>query len=173
MEIIIKKLEEIKPYVGNPRVNSEAVSKVAESIKLFGMKQPIVIDSAGVIIAGHTRYEALKSLKSKTAPCIVAKDLTKDQAKAYRLVDNKAGELATWNTHLLAIEIEDIEIDLTFFGFDDTCDGAPPSIEKSELRPYRKVHYLVSFDINHNDSFLEILDKVREIEGVEIESTLN
>lgn len=62
-EIIIKSLDEIKPYENNPRNNDEAVDKVAESIRQFGFKQPIVIDKDGVIVAGHTRYKAALKLE--------------------------------------------------------------------------------------------------------------
>ena len=75
-EITEKPISEIKPYPGNPRINDRAVSYVAESIKEFGMKVPLVLDREGVIIAGHTRLEALKSLGAETAPCVIADDLT-------------------------------------------------------------------------------------------------
>lgn len=94
MDVIEKKLGEIKPYENNPRKNDDAVDAVAASIKEFGFKVPIVIDSNGVIVAGHTRYKAAKKLKLKTVPCIEANDLTDDQIKAFRLADNKVSELA-------------------------------------------------------------------------------
>lgn len=94
MNIVNKKLSEIKPYDKNPRRNDEAVKYVAESIKSFGFKVPIIIDSNGVIVAGHTRYKAAKKLKLKDVPCIIADDLTDDQVKAFRLADNKVAEKA-------------------------------------------------------------------------------
>ena len=71
MKVIEKKLSEIKPYENNPRNNEDAVQYVANSLKKFGWKQPIVIDKDGVIVAGHTRYAAAKQLGMKTAPCVI------------------------------------------------------------------------------------------------------
>lgn len=119
MQIILKKLFEISPYQNNPRKNDQAVEAVANSIREFGFKVPIVIDKNGEIIAGHTRYKAAKKLKLKEIPCIVANDLTEEQIKAFRLADNKAGELAEWDMEMLDIELEGIaEIDMEQFGFD-------------------------------------------------------
>lgn len=94
MDIVNKRLDMIKPYGKNPRKNDEAVKYVAESIKQFGFKVPIIIDCDGVIVAGHTRYKAAKKLKMETVPCIVADDLTDEQIKAFRLADNKVAEKA-------------------------------------------------------------------------------
>ncbi len=82
-------IEDIKPYEKNPRKNDDAVEYVANSIKEFGSKVPIVIDKQNVIVAGHTRYKASKQLGLKEVPCIVADDLTDEQIKAYRLADQK------------------------------------------------------------------------------------
>lgn len=95
MNVQMKRLDEIRPYKNNPRKNDQAVDAVAESIREFGFRQPIVIDKNGVIIAGHTRYKAAKSLGLTEVPCEIASDLTDEQAKAYRLADNKSGELAS------------------------------------------------------------------------------
>ena len=124
MNIVNIKVEEIKPYEQNPRFNDHAVEKVANSIKEFGMKQPIVIDENNVIIAGHTRLKALQKLGVDKAPCIIASDLTADQARAYRLADNKTNEFAEWDFELLQVELEEFEdLDISFnmvdFGFED------------------------------------------------------
>jgi hypothetical protein len=119
MEIVQKKLDEIKPYEKNPRNNDSAVDYVANSIKEFGFKVTIVIDKDGIIVAGHTRYKASKKLGLKTVPCVVADDLTDEQIKAYRLADNKVSEQADWNIDLLTEELSDIiDIDMVDFGFD-------------------------------------------------------
>ena len=94
MNIVEKNIADIKPYEKNPRKNDGAVDAVANSIKEFGFKVPVVIDSAGVIICGHTRYKAAQKLGIDTVPCVVADDLTEEQIKAYRLADNKVAELA-------------------------------------------------------------------------------
>lgn len=112
-------IKSIRPYEKNPRRNDEAVDAVAASIREFGWQQPIVVDKDGVIIAGHTRYKAAKKLKCDTVPVVVADDLTEDQVKAYRLADNKTGELAEWDTALLGEELAELaDFDMSQFGFD-------------------------------------------------------
>ena len=101
MDIVEKRIDEIRPYENNPRFNDEAVEYVAESIKQYGWKQPIVVDVSGVIIAGHTRYKAAKLLGMDTVPVLVASDLTADQVKAYRLADNKVSDFSQWDNKLL------------------------------------------------------------------------
>ena len=119
MDIKELKLSDVKPYEKNPRKNDNAVKYVAESIKEFGFKVPIVIDRNGVIVAGHTRYKAAKQLKMKTVPCLVADDLTDEQVRAFRLADNKVAEQAEWDVDLLDEELADIlDIDMSMFGFD-------------------------------------------------------
>jgi len=118
MEIKMIKVDDLKPYENNPRFNDEAVELVANSIKEFGFKVPIVIDKNGVIVAGHTRYKASLELGLKEVPCIIADDLTEEQIKAFRLADNKVSEKASWNYDLLNIELEDIlDINMEDFGF--------------------------------------------------------
>lgn len=136
MEIIIKKLEEIKPYEKNPRKNDVSVDKVAASIKEFGFKVPIVIDKDGVIVTGHTRYKAAKKLEMTEVPCIMAADLTEEQIKAYRLADNKAGEDSTWDWDLLEEELDDIlNINMEDFGFDLSIDEAVAEIVEDDFIP--------------------------------------
>lgn len=120
MKIVEKKLSDITPYENNPRINDDAVPAVAESIKAFGWKQPIVIDSNNVIVAGHTRYKAAEKLGLAKVPCIVADDLTPEQVEAFRLADNKTAEAASWDMEKLQKELENIvTIDMSLFGFDE------------------------------------------------------
>lgn len=105
----------VKPYEKNPRKNDKAVDGVAESIKQFGFKQPIVIDKNGVIVAGHTRYKAALKLGLDTVPCVRADDLTQKQIKAYRILDNKLNELASWDFETLGEELETFEFDFEPF----------------------------------------------------------
>lgn len=117
-EIIQKNTSDLIPYERNPRVNDNAVDKVANSIREFGFKSPIIIDEHNVIICGHTRLKAAKKLGLKEVPVIVARDLTDEQIKAYRLVDNKVSELAEWNEELLKLELGELG-DLREFGFEE------------------------------------------------------
>jgi ParB-like chromosome segregation protein Spo0J len=120
MNIIEKKLKDLKEYENNPRHNEGAIDAVASSIKEFGFKVPIIIDGNGIIIAGHTRKKAAEKLGLKTVPCIVADDLTPEQARAFRLADNKVGELADWDFEKLEAELIAMEADFNMedFGFD-------------------------------------------------------
>lgn len=118
MDIVSLKLSELHPYENNPRQNDDAVDAVAASIKEFGFKVPIVVDKNNVIVAGHTRYKAAKKLNLKTVPCVVADDLSEEQVNAFRLADNKTGELALWDDEKLAQELAGIaNIDMEQFGF--------------------------------------------------------
>lgn len=118
MQIIEKKLDELREYENNPRNNENAVAAVAASIKEFGFKVPIVVDAAGVIIAGHTRAKAAAQLGLATVPCIVADDLTDEQIRAFRLADNKTGELAGWDFEKLENELAELTgMDMSAFGF--------------------------------------------------------
>ena len=129
MKIIMKNVEELIPYENNPRNNDNAVDYVANSIKEFGFKVPIVIDSNGVIVTGHTRLKAAEKLGMDKVPCIVADDLTDDQIKAFRLADNKVGEIATWDFPKLEMELDDITIEMTDFGFDETDLLSPSAFD--------------------------------------------
>lgn len=113
------KITELKPYENNPRHNDAAVDKVAESIKQFGFKVPIVVDKDLVIVCGHTRLKAAEKLGLEKVPCVVADDLTDDQIKAFRLADNKTAEFAEWDVDKLVEELDELtNFDMMAFGFD-------------------------------------------------------
>lgn len=150
MEVKSMSIDDIKPYENNPRDNDDAVDSVANSIKEFGWQQPIVVDKDMVIIVGHTRYKAAKKLGMDKVPVVVASSLTPEQVKAYRLADNKVGELADWDMEKLNTELDGIEdIDMSEFGFegldnleklddledakDDDFDEEPPEEPKSKM----------------------------------------
>lgn len=110
------------PYENNPRINDYAVKKVLGSIEEFGFRNPVLVDKDMVIIAGHTRREAaiLKGLKE--IPYIICDDLTPEQVKAYRIADNKLGELAVWDEEKLKeelIDLQEVDIELEVLGFTD------------------------------------------------------
>jgi len=122
MKVQWRDISTIIPYAQNPRVNSHAVDAVAASIREFGFQQPIVVDKDGVIIVGHTRYLAAIKLGLRKVPVLVALDLTPEQAKAYRIADNKTGELADWDEDRLAqelAELQGLDIDLDLLGFSE------------------------------------------------------
>ena len=142
-KITMMALEDIKPYENNPRFNDNAVEAVANSIKEFGFKVPIVVDKNNVIVNGHTRYKASQKLGLKQVPVIVADDLTEKQIKAFRIADNKTSDLADWNMALLGEEIQLIDdVDFTDFGFNElelmmlTEDIEPEDFDKDIIDEY-------------------------------------
>jgi hypothetical protein len=119
-EIIYKDINDLAPYDWNPRDNANAVKNVAASIAAFGFLVPCVIDNDNILIAGHTRVEAAKSLGIDEVPCIIASDLTPEEAIAFRLIDNKVSEQAKWDFELLAGEMQKLDglgLDFTQFGW--------------------------------------------------------
>ena len=122
MNIEMWEIDRVKPYDKNPRRNDKAVDAVAKSIQTYGWRQPIVVDKDGVIIVGHTRWKAALKLGLKTVPVHVAADLTPQQARAYRLADNRTNETAEWDIDLLPIELGELReggTDLKLLGFTD------------------------------------------------------
>lgn len=118
MNITMKKLSEITPYDNNPRQNEKAIEVVANSIKEFGFKTPIVVDKFNIIINGHTRYKAALKLGLTEAPVVVADKLSPEQVKAYRIMDNRTSELAEWDVELLLGELKDLEEEFNVQNFD-------------------------------------------------------
>ncbi len=136
MKIEQWELARITPYPGNPRQIDAAVDAVAESIRQFGFRQPIVVDTEGVIICGHTRYKAAQKLGLEKVPVHVAKDLSPEQIRAYRIADNKTAELATWDYELLPIELsalQGMDFDLGLLGFsqDELAKLLDPACRKA------------------------------------------
>ena len=122
MRIELRNLSDITPYEHNPRKNGAAVDAVAASLREYGFCQPVVVDADGVIIAGHTRYKAAMKLGLAKVPVHVATDLSAEQVRAYRLADNKTGELATWDFEILPIELAALQeagYDLDVLAFDE------------------------------------------------------
>ena len=171
MEIVNKNIEEIKMYENNPRNNDGAVEYVANSIKEFGFKVPIVLDKNNIIVAGHTRYKAAKLLNITEIPCIIADDLSDEQVKAFRLIDNKAAELASWDIDLLNLELENIkDIDMELFDFqisnildnvvDDEYEVELPEDPKTKNGNIYKLgnHYLMCGDSTNAEDVKKLMN---------------
>jgi len=168
-------LDEIVPYDNNPRLNDDAVAKVAASLAQYGWQQPIVVDEEGVIIVGHTRLKAAYSLGMTHAPVHVAV-LSADDARAYRIADNRTGAEAEWAFPKLVHELrllEDSGYDLGLTGFDAfeltplmATDWSPPPVtepEGPEPAPSESGH--VTFGPDQWESVLELVEKVRATVG--------
>ena len=135
MNIVMKKITELKEYENNPRNNETAIDAVANSISEFGFKVPIIITKDNVIVTGHTRLKASIKLNLLEVPCIVADDLTEEQIKAFRLADNKTAEIAGWDFSKLEEELSTIEMDMAQFGFEELEDEVPDNATDDDFDP--------------------------------------
>lgn len=166
LNIEYRSIESVFPYEKNPRNNEEAVSAVAESIKEFGFKIPIVITGDNVIVAGHTRLKAAKQLGMTEVPCIIADDLTEEQIKAFRLADNKSAEIATWDEELLQEELSGIlNIDMKLFGFEEgETDFADEVVDDTYTMKTNIPQYEITGEC---PTISEMLDKEKSKELIE------
>ena len=143
MQITMMNIADIRPYERNPRHNEEAVDAVARSIREFGFRNPVILDKDNVIVAGHTRVLAAKSLGMTEVPCVVAEDLTPEQVRAFRIADNKTAEIAEWDYELLPVELRELQtdgFDLSLLGFDTTeleklLSDAKDEVAEGETEP--------------------------------------
>lgn len=134
MEIKYLPVTDLKPYENNPRINDDAVEIVASSIAEFGFKVPVVLDADNVVVCGHTRLKAAKLLGIDKIPCVIAKDLSEEQIKAFRLVDNKTQELAEWDWNIIFDELDLIQsIDMNKMGFEQFLDDDKGQLKERKL----------------------------------------
>ncbi len=161
-------LGEIKPYEKNPRKNEKAVEAIANSIKQFGFKVPIIIDTNNVIVTGHTRLKAAEKLKLNKVPCVRADDLTEKQIKAFRLADNKVSEIAEWDYDLLDEELASIgdDLDMDVFGFlKDDESNFVEDLANNEYGTTSKgdgSHFAVTFTFEKKHE-KKVLDYIRKV----------
>jgi len=174
MKITLRNLSEITPYHNNPRKNAAAVKAVAASIQQFGARQPIVVDSADIIIIGHTRRLAALQLGMTTFPVHVATDLTPAQVKALRIADNKTNELAEWDLDLLRTELEELQTldyDLDALGL-DFSDVADDIIQNAELEPPPKSRFDILVVCPDEQTQARTLERLMS-EGLECQSIIS
>ena len=173
MNIQEMEIAKIIPYINNPRKNLN-IDKVASSIKEFGFQQPIVIDEENIIIVGHTRFEAAKKLGLEKVPVTIAK-LSKNQAKAYRIADNRLNQDASWDTKLLNLEFNDLigdNYNLDHLGFtNDELDNLflkdekeseeelnPDDFPDEEISDVKMVQ--IFFNKENDEKFRQAIDKI-------------
>lgn len=152
IKIIEKAVADLVPYENNARINGQAVDAVANSIREFGFKNPIIIDKGNVIIAGHTRLLAAIRLGIDKVPCIIADDLSDEQIKAFRIADNSTAQLADWDLEKLNAELADIDMDMSLFGLDE------------QMKEIEKEFDLLD-DIDDSGNHSNVNDKVLVIDG--------
>ena len=136
MDIVDMPIEQIKPYKKNPRKNEKAVPEVVKSIKEFGFRQPLVVDSSMVLIVGHTRLLAAKELGLAKVPVHIASTLTPAQVRAYRIADNRSHDRSEWDVTLLNEELGELfEMDEKFdIEFMDFGDFGPGEEKEKEIK---------------------------------------
>ena len=179
LEIVYVAVEKIKPYANNPRINKKAVEKVMKSIQAYGFKVPCVLDKNYLLITGHTRWEAAKRLKMKRIPCIIASDLNKAKADAFRIADNKVAEYSTWDMtklkeELSKIQLEDIDFDdmgfdndfsIEKFGLLDMPEGSDGDEGESETEKYSTKTNIPQYEIQGlNIKLSDCIDKQKYVE---------
>ena len=179
LEIVYVAVEKIKPYANNPRINKKAVEKVMKSIQAYGFKVPCILDKNYLLIAGHTRWEAAKRLKMKRIPCIIASDLNKAKADAFRIADNKVAEYSTWDMtklkeELSKIQLEDIDFDdmgfdndfsLEKFGLLDMPEGSDGDEGEIETEKYSTKTNIPQYEIQGlNIKLSDCIDKQKYVE---------
>ena len=179
LEIVYVAVEKIKPYANNPRINKKAVEKVMKSIQAYGFKVPCVLDKNYLLITGHTRWEAAKRLKMKRIPCIIASDLNKAKADAFRIADNKVAEYSTWDMtklkeELSKIQLEDIDFDdmgfdndfsIEKFGLLDMPEGYDGDEDGAEVEKYSTKTNIPQYEIQGlNIKLSDCIDKQKYVE---------
>ena len=179
LEIVYVAVEKIKPYANNPRINKKAVEKVMKSIQAYGFKVPCVLDKNYLLITGHTRWEAAKRLKMKRIPCIIASDLNKAKADAFRIADNKVAEYSTWDMtklkeELSKIQLEDIEFDDMGFdndfsierlGLVEMYEGSDGDEDGTEIEKYSTKTNIPQYEIQGlNIKLSDCIDKQKYVE---------
>ncbi len=133
MNLITIEIDDIYPYERNARKNDDAVDAVAESIRQCEYIAPIVVDENHVILAGHTRWKALKKLGRTDAECVVKAGLSDEQKRKYRLLDNKTAELSEWDFDLLSDELDGLDFDGFDFGFELLEEDSSEIVEDEAL----------------------------------------
>lgn len=177
MEIRNISIKDLIPYDRNTKKHDKTqINNVAESIKKYGFVQPIVIDKDNVVVIGHCRLLAAKKLKMKEVPCVCVDDLTEEQVKALRIVDNKSNE-SEWDFDILSDELAELELsDFSFdFGIDDEEENEINEeihTTERELEPYKYIHYLVTIETNEHDRYVDILKTIEEM-GATVKMTRN
>ena len=152
MKIIQKNANELIPYEKNAKKHDETqIKNVAESIKQYGFVQPVVVDKDNVIVIGHCRVLAAKQLNMETVPCVIADNLTEDEVRAYRLVDNKSRELSEWNFDRLEYEytrLAESGVNLEEFGFNINTEEV---VEKENATKEQGINDCEEFDLDDFD----------------------
>ncbi len=170
-------IEKLNHYENNSKIHTkQQIEHIANSIKEFGFNDPIgIAGENNIILEGNGRIEAAKLLGIKSLPCIRLDHLSQEEREAYVIAHNAVNLETGFDDGILFKELRNLQdFDFTDFGIDvDKYLKTCVRVQKRMLKPSKKVHYLISLDINQNDEILGWLNKIAKIKGVEIESTTN
>lgn len=176
-------IDDLKPHLFNAKIHTEEqVEQIKKSIKEFGFNDPIAVCN-NEIVEGNGRYYAAKQLGINTVPIVRLDNLNDEQRIAYGLVHNKLTMNTGFEDSLLKIEFESIEnINMSDFDFDlnfcdefeeDESEAIREKFDKEELRPFDKVHYLITAPIGMNDLIIDSIFALKDLEGVDVKTTAN
>jgi len=170
-------IDKLTPYKDNSKIHTkQQIEHIANSIKEFGFNDPLgIAGEDNVVLEGNGRIEAAKFLGMAELPCVRLDHLAEEERRAYVIAHNALNLETGFDDGKLLAELEKLQsFDLKNFGLDtEKFFATLDKLQERVLKPYSRVHYLISLDINDNDKILEILESVRKIGGVQIESTAN
>lgn len=170
-------IENLTPYVGNSKIHTAAqIKHIANSIKEFGFNDPLAIAGANnTVLEGNGRIQAAKLLGFTVLPCIRLDHLSADEQRAYIIAHNALNLETGFDESVLLQELQELrQFDFNDFGVEtEKYITSLERLQKKELRPYSKVHYLISLDINNNDKIAGIIKQISKMEGVEVDSSLD
>ena len=157
-------VKDLIPYEKNTKKHDDVqINNVAESIKQYGFVQPIVIDKNNVVVIGHCRLLAAKKLKMADVPCVCVEDLTEEQVKALRIVDNKSNE-SPWDFDFLADELADLDLSDFDFDFGIDTDAEEEAFDESDLdEEVKKENVIVSINCNNVNDYEEIKERLQNL----------
>lgn len=170
-------IKKLNYYENNSKIHTkEQIEHIANSIREFGFNDPLgIAGEDNIILEGNGRIEAAKLLGMEKLPCVKLDHLSKEEQQAYVIAHNSLNLETGFDDGILFQELKRLqEFDFTDFGIDvDKYLKTCIRVQKRLLKPIKKVHYLISLDVNKNDQIAHLIDRIKKIEGVEVESTTN
>lgn len=170
-------IDKLTHYENNCKIHTkEQIEHIANSIREFGFNDPLgIAGENNIVLEGNGRVEAAKKVGLKKLPCVRLDHMTKEEQQAYVIAHNSLNLETSFDDGILFQELKKLQnFDFTDFGIDvDKYFKTCIRVQKRMLKPIKKVHYLISLDINKNDEIANLIARIKRIQGVEIESTIN